>query len=467
MDEIFLLLESDPIKALEKFKTFRLDQLQYTDLHKEFNENDRSIRLTQVGNVQKDKLIGEGKDIRVVKKVKIAIPFQNKIVNTAAAFEVGEPPSLIPDEKNDLTDEVLRLWKVNRLDAYLQKAKVLQKSEMQCAFSFYIKTDNTNGVKRQIKTRLLENKNGIMFPYFDDYGDMKAFVWEFNIKKGGKDIKHTWIYSNEFIYFFGPDDKGLLSFIKKEKHGFKNIPIVYLYQDNPEWFLVQEMIDRLEVSLSKSGDANDYTGHPIMKIIGEVRGAPAKDEEGKAFILPLKYNEETDKMEHGDVEFLTYDQAPEAVKMEMDRLEKYIYSMTSTPDISFESLKGIGNVSGIAIKLMFLDAIIKAKMNEGENRTIIERINNVLISGTVTTVNTKLAKLVDDTFINVQFNSIIPDDLKDSVETLARAVDGKFMSRKKAIEVINMADDYDSEMEQIELEQKGIVKEVEEIKETL
>lgn len=141
--------------------------------------------------------------------------------------------------------------------------------------------------------------------------------------------------------------------------------------------------------------------------------------------------------------------------------------MTSTPDISFESLKGIGNLSGIAIKLMFLDAIIKAKMNEGENRTIIERINNVLISGTVTTVNTKLAKLVDDTFINVQFNSIIPDDLKDSVETLARAVEGKFMSRKKAVEVINMADDYDSEMEQIELEQKGIVKEAEEIKETL
>jgi SPP1 family phage portal protein len=464
MDDIIALLISDPVKAIEKLKVNALDKTEIERLSKEFNEIDRNSRPTQVGLIQKDKIIGEDSSKqKLVKKVRISVPFQNKIVRTATAFEVGEAPSIIPEERNGLTDEILRLWKVNRIDHILQQAKTLQKSELQCAISFYIKTiDSSNKIlrfaglnkTRELKVRLLKNENGLMYPYFDAYGDMKAFVWEFTIKNGDTDERHVWVYDAENVYFLGPDEKGTFGFVKKEKHGFKNIPIVYLNQKRPEWFEVQEMIDRLEVSISKAGDANDYTGHPILKLIGDVQGAPEKDDEGKAFILPLKYNEETEKMEHGDVAFLTYDQAPEAVKLEQDRLEKYIYSMTSTPDISFDNIKGLGNVSGVAIKLMFLDAMLKAKMNEGENKTIIERINNVLISGTTTTIATGLAKFVEKTFFNVQFNSIIPDDLKDSVETLSKAVEGKFMSRKKAVEVFNKSDDYEDEIAQIELETK-------------
>jgi SPP1 family phage portal protein len=465
MDEIIQLLQTNPNAAIDKLKAFALDKAEIDLLMKEFNEVERVGRTTQVGNIQKDKIIGEdASKQKVVKKVRISIPFQNKIVRTATAFEVGEAPSIIPEERNALSDEILRLWKVNRIDHVLQQAKTLQKSELQCAISFYIKTidsDNTFSKvlglnkTRELKVRLLKNENGLMYPYFDAYGDMKAFVWEFTIKNGDNDEKHIWVYDDQYIYFIGPTSAGSFGFVKKEKHGFKNIPVVYLSQKKPEWFEVQEMIDRLEVSISKAGDANDYTGHPILKLIGDVQGAPEKDDEGKAFVLPLKYNEETEKMEHGDVDFLTYDQAPEAVKLEQDRLEKYIYSMTSTPDISFDNIKGLGNVSGVALKIMFLDAMLKAKMNEGENKTIIERINNVLISGTITTIATGLAKLADKTFFNVQFNSIIPDDLKDSVETLSKAVEGKFMSRKKAVEVWNKADDYEDEIEQIELESKA------------
>ena len=51
--------------------------------------------------------------------------FQKKIVTTACAFEVGEPVTLIPNEVNDLTTEILNLWEDNRMDDKIQKAKII------------------------------------------------------------------------------------------------------------------------------------------------------------------------------------------------------------------------------------------------------------------------------------------------------------------------------------------------------
>lgn len=235
----------------------------------------------------------------------------------------------------------------------------------------------------------------------------------------------------------------------EEEHGFGKIPIVYLSQHHPEWFVVQEMIDRLEVSLSKLGASNDYSGHPILLLYGEVKGAADKDEDGKVLRMNMEEDDATGKVKHGEAKFLTREGAADSVKLEIETLEKYIYSMTSTPDISFENTKGLGNVSGVALKLMFLDAILKAKMNEGENRTIIERIINIFIAGTVNTTATTFSKMVKETFFDVQFNSILPDDLSGTVETLVQAVNGKIMSQSTAIKSLDMTDDVDEEVRMI------------------
>ena len=256
------------------------------------------------------------------------------------------------------------------------------------------------------------------------------------------------MYDEKKVYKLNNSNGALKLESEPEEHGFGKIPVVYLSQEHSEWYNAQTMIDRLEVSLSKLGASNDYTGHPILKLYGDVQGAPEKDVDGKAFFLEQKITQDG-KQISADVDFLTYDQAPEAVKLEQDRLEKYIYSLTSTPDISFDNVKGLGNVSGVALKLMFLDAMIKAKMNEGENRTIVERILNIFIAGTVTTTNTNLSNEAKGTYFTVKFNSILPDDLKETIETYSTAVQSKIMSTKTAIENLGVAVDVDQEMEDI------------------
>src|SRR5690606_5929388 len=218
---------------------------------------------------------------------------QNKIVRTATAFEIGEPVTIIPfinslqeeegkptKKENQLTREIYRLWKVNRMDNLVQRAIETKKSELQCAVLFYMKDidggtafNKVQGVneKKEIKVDLLLNKNGIMTPIMDETGDMKAFAWQFTTQDGQVKINHTWIYTDEQVYKFSDGNTlNRFALVGSEPHGFNKIPIVYFSQENPEWHEAELMIDRIEVAMSKLAAANDYSGHPLLLLYGEV-----------------------------------------------------------------------------------------------------------------------------------------------------------------------------------------------------
>lgn len=458
MDDIVKLIVSSPTEAITLLTSDSKDPTRLKNLQQEFDLLDRKIRKTQVGQIQKVKQVND----KTVEPVSVPIGLQNKIVKTSMAFEVGEAPTISPNEKNDLSDEILRIWKANRIDHLLQKMITLKKSQLQCALLFKITNIEPRSLlnriigpnpNREIKSQLLQNKNGKMTPYFDSAGDMKYFVWEFSTKTiDGKDQKNAWIYDDKFVYIID-ESSGTFAFSKKELHGFSKIPIVYIDQEFEEWHIAQHLIDRIEVTISKLGASNDYCGHPILKIFGELESAPDKNEDGKAFKMAMYEDEDSGKVSKlGDVEYLTYDQAPEAIELEIEQLKQFIYSTTSTPDWSFENLKGMGNaLSGKAFKMMLIDPIMKAKMNEGENRTMIHRILNVITSGVITTTVTKYQRFTDQNTFDITFNSIIPNDFEDSVDSFVKATEAKILSKKRAIELLDVGDT-ESEIQQIKAE---------------
>jgi len=460
MEDLTSLIKSDPQKAIEMINANAKKRDDIDKVIKEFYELDRSQRQTQIGKIQKDKTI----DGKVVKAVRIPINFAKKIVQTSVAFEFGEPVTMIPSSKKTITELISKLWRVNRLDDKVLKVKVLRKSQTQSALQFYIKDlepgsfmqrvlafFKMDAQKKEIKVNVLDNKNGTMAPYFNEYGDMQAFLWSFANKNAeGKDVKNSWVYDEKFVHKCS-DATGIFKLDESVPHGFSKIPIVYDSQEQAEWYDVRDAIDRYEVAISKLGASNDYSGHPMLIIEGEVTNAPDKDEDGKAWIVPITIDDEG-KVVKGDVRFLTNDNAPESIELELDKLEDLISWISSTPNLSLNNMKDIGSDSSLAIKLMFLDAIIKAKMNEGENRTLIERILNVFISGITTTTNIKLSKEAEDLFYDVQFNSLLPDDIKTKMEMLSSGVTAKIISKKAATRILDMTDDSEAETAQIALE---------------
>jgi len=454
MEELEALLVTDIQKAIKTLTSTTKDATVIDANIKEFKKKDRTIRQSQVGNIQKDKTVGKGEKAKTVKAIRSVATYQKKIVTTACAFEVGAPVTLIPEKANLLSDEVLKLWEENRIDAKILSAKTIQKSQTECALQFYMaKTTNLENKEfNTIKVKLLTNEEGRMAPYFDITGDMVGFTWSFTSKNAeDKDVKNVWVFTKKVCYKCNDSVGGKLTVIENLPHGFDKIPIVYLSQDVAEWDDVEALIDRYETGLSKLGASNDYSGYPLLKLYGTVANMPDRNEDGKTLNFPMKeVDDVSGKTIHGDAEFLTNNNAPESVKLEMETLESLIYSLSATPNLSFDNLKGsVGNISGVAIKLLFLDSIIKASMNEGENRTMIQRIIKLLISGIATTTNTALASNVKDTIIKVQFNSILPDDLQTAVTVVSAAKNAGIMSVKTAIEYIGMNTNTEEEMKMI------------------
>ena len=472
-DEILSQITSEPAKAIATIRSTTKSTENIQNYIKEYSKSDRSIRDTQVGKVQVDKPIKKDDgNSDIVKVVKIPVNFSKKIVRTSVAFEVGKPSTLIPSVQNGLSDLIKLIWKTNRLDSAIQKLIHLKKSQTQGAIQFYINDIKENSLflkaliflnlksqAKEIKSKVLDNTQGVMTPYFDSTGDMILFMWEYKTKVGTKDVNNVQIWDKENFYHFS-DANGSMAFVEGSptKHGFDRIPIVYVSQDEPEWFDVKEMIDRFEVSFSKLGDSNDYSAYPILQIFGEVKSLPDKNQNGKIIQFPVKpkIDGEVNPFPHGKAEFLESKGAAVSQKLELEKLEDLIHSISSTPNLSFDNVKGISGISGIALKLMFLDAMIKASTNEGENRTMYERMLNIIISGITLTTNTALAKDAASLYYEVQFNSILPDDLKEAVEIVSSAIESGVMSKKTGVEYLGMNEDVEEELALIESDKKAV-----------
>ena len=77
-----------------------------------------------------------------------------------------------------------------------------------------------------------------------------------------------------------------------------------------------------------------------------------------------------------EAQYLSWANAPESVKLEIDTLLRMIYTITQTPDISFDTVKGLGAISGVALQLLFMDAHLKVQdKNEIFSEYLQRRVN--------------------------------------------------------------------------------------------
>jgi SPP1 family phage portal protein len=222
---------------------------------------------------------------------------------------------------------------------------------------------------------------------------------------------------------------------------FKKIPVVYYHQPYTEWHDVERLIERLEIKMSNHADTNDYFDSPIIVAKGTIESFAKKGEAGKII----------QAMEGADINYLTWDQAPESTRMEIQNLEKYIYSLTHTPDVSFEQMKGLSQFSGIALKMLFLDAHLKAADKEEIFGIGVQRRYNLL----KTIIVSLDPSMKAGTSLEVKpcFEYFLPTNQSEMVDMLVKATAGGFMSNETAIEENPLVEDSDQEKKRIKTEE--------------
>lgn len=417
-------------------------------VHDKIYRSDKIIKDAQ-GNLEK-----------VVKVARLPLPLQKKIVLMAAAF-LGKPEidcvTSNPGEEN-LKMVLDNICEANKLDyKFMELAKIVM-SERHCAELWYTQDVDEiymNGfnTKFKVSMRLIANSLGDkLYPVFDEYQNLIAFGRGYEVREvinnEVKMVAHFDLYTDDLIYYskkqnnvwvfsngdaFVEDMVGVGNIIGK-------IPVIYYQQSELEWHDVQQLIERLETKISNHADTNDYFDSPIVFTSGDIEGFADKGETGK--VLSGKNG--------AKVAYITWDSAPASMKLEMDNLGHFIHSLSHTPDISFDNVKGLGKLSGIALKLLFMDAHLKAAnkepiFGEGIQRrlNLLKAIIAVLDGSFKTSLSVKMKP---------KFKYFMPEDENAIITTLNQAVEGGILSTASAIHQNPLVEDPEAEQEAIDKE---------------
>ena len=399
-----------------------------------------------------------GEALPVTKKripvCRLPLGLQRLITERAVAFSFGNPVKVTADTDENTTEadvfaaikSVLRWAKITSHDRQMARS-VFTTTEVAELWYTQEETNKYYGFDSSFRLRCAlfsPSKGDKLYPYFNEVGDMIAFSREFTIDDGNKSTLYfeTWTAESYTKWKQDGDWVVVEGFPKVNPIG--KIPVIYARQEETEWNSVQPLIERLETLLSNFGDTNDYHASPKLFLTGDIRGFAKKGESGAVI-----------EGEPGaTAQYISWQQAPESVKLEIETLLRMIHTITQTPDISFDSVKGM-NVSGVSLKLMFMDAHLKVQSKSEIFDEYMQRRLSV-IRAFLKKMNSKDAKFgeaCDTITMYAELQPYMINDQASLINMLLLANGQKpIMSQKTAISELDWVADPDAELEQINKE---------------
>lgn len=415
---------------------------------------DRIMRPDKIINVGTD----EKPESKTVFATRLAFPYQKKIVAMRAAFLCGNPVELNANPKDDTQKDLLsvikKTWEDNKMDYKNKQILEILMSEMEVAVLWYsmpadddywAETPNEGKAEFKFKMIILANSKGdSLYPVFDDYGDMISFGREYvTLDNEGKKIYHFDLYTADNIHY-STSKIGLWSIDKSEKNTFGKIPIIYVSQPVPEWADVEQIINQYEISISDHTDTNAYNLDPTKVVEGHVIGFSQKGEKGS--VLEINPG--------AKVSLLEWNQATDSRALEQSNLRRHIMDDTSTPDLSFEAMKGLGNYSYIALRMFFLSAHMAAAKKEEIYGEFMQRMINLLkVVHSLINTDLKKARVMK---ITPKFDYFMPKNEAEYVDLLRAANGGQaIMSQESTVLLNPLVQDYVTEQQRIKDEKQS------------
>lgn len=385
----------------------------------------------------------KGNFIRYQKRWRIPIPYQQFINEVALVFLYGRPVKWLQESEgtDDAFDAYKNLLKEIRFDAHVRECKRLAGAEGTAAILYHTYRDD-DGKPKLLLNVLAKSKNDDIFTIRDQYKRVMAFAWGYTLtESGGKNVYHTDIYTASTIYRCKRITVGWEVMVMQNVVG--KIPML-LFEQEPEHDGVQPAIERVESLTSTDADVNDRFANPAMVATADVLNSlPKAEEEAKLYILK----------NGGEIKYLTWDQASESKKNEYERLDKHILSKSFTPDIDFDNMKGLSNVSAKALKQMMTLATIKAEKRKESHDGYMNRHANLMraIMGNVLDYTNK--SKYDALILGHEFQEPFGEDASETLSDLLKQFGAGALSLQTMLENSYLIKNAQIEMERIKQDQ--------------
>lgn len=434
------LIKAKDISRVKELFTTR--EALTAEAMKEYDPKQHEIMSRQ------DKILKNPKGERkgTLKRWKLPINYPQYINEIALVFIYGRPIKWT--NQSEGTDKAFSafqdLIKRTRFDSKVRQCKRLAGAETQAAMLFRVFRNNENKPDCQIRV-LAKSKGDEIYARWDMYENLVSFAWGYYVKDSSTETSyHFDIFTPDVIYRC----KRVLTGweVVEELNPIGKIPVI-LFQQDKEWKGVEPLIEREEYIGSRTADTNDYFADPMFIVDTDIiKNMPDKNDENKTLIS--KGKDDVSKAAH----YLTWDSAPESKQKEIEWLQKHILTKTFTPNIDFDSMKGLSNVSGKALKQMMLLADIKAQRHKEVHDELLDRTGNLVIAIIGNVLNIALRGECNNLVVGHEFQEPFGEDIKETIENIAKSKDAEMLSTEGAIELNPLVKNKEQELKRIEKE---------------
>lgn len=353
-------------------------------------------------------------------------------------FLLGNP---ILWRKEDGDDEAFKLFtdflKAQRFNSNMRKAKRLAGAETQSAKLYHIfREERTNEI--QVKTVVLARQTGYRLrPLFDQYGNLRACAYGYTLTERGRNVQHWDIQTPDFLFYC---KKAAIGWdVQTFENPTKKINLIY-YSQPKAWDGAEPRLKREEMLDSKVADTNNYFADPIASATADVIQSMADPNQiGKLIQLTGAQSR---------FEYINPPQNSATRDAEKQDLNDSILFDTMTPDFSFEKIKGMGTLSGDAIKNAMILGYIKRDNRKEVYEELVDREKNLIIS-ILKYLHPNMAEKLDKLSISFDFAEPFAQDKQKNWDAIASLYQAGVCSLENAVAMLALTDAPEEEIAKI------------------
>lgn len=303
--------------------------------------------------------------------------------------------------------------------------------------------------KYKLKCKTYSPMDGVnLYPLFDEYGDMLAMSFEYKKKVKDEEITYFETYTADRHYKWRQDSSGWIADITGEQIRLMKIPGVYAYRPVPIYHGLTRIRKELEYTLSRNSDVIAYNASPVLKVSGKIIGEEDKGESRRLYRVE----------QGGDVSYVSWNQAIEAVKYHIDTLLKLYWMQSQMPDISFDNMMQLGNIGFDARQTLLTDAHLKVGDESGVWIETFDRETSV-VKEFLKHMNTAWESEIDNVEVENIITPFIQQDKDATINRAMKANGGKaVVSHIESIQMAGISNDPQATLNQIRKDEAEAVK---------
>lgn len=350
--------------------------------------------------------------------------------------------------KNDVegTDEAFEAYNEflqnTRFHTTMRQAKRLAGAETESAKVYHIFNDNGKpGVKVLV---ISKSKGYTLRPLFDQYENMIAFGYGYNLKEGNRTVEHFDIETPSYIFRCKRANIGWE--VEPLVNPSGKINVIYYKQDKA-WYGTQPRCDREEHIDSKAADTNNYFADPKVKATADVLQS-LSDPSMVGEVIQMQ-----DK--NSAIDYLAPPEYSSMKDSEKEDLNNSILFDSFTPDFSFENMKGMGTLSGEALKRAMTLGYIKRDNLKEIYDILVDREKNLILAIMMNVTHIHLRNQLSKLKITHEFAEPFNEDKEKQWAAIGKLYSDGIISLDLAVTMLALTDAPQKEIELIKSEKQA------------